>query len=81
MKVKLHFDKRTIQAFLLQNAEKLFAGVVVLGTLLILYFSYKGVERFDRTPDGLQQQAARANKRLRQRGRIRARGPKAMWRR
>ncbi len=60
MKMKLKFDKQSIQDFLLLNAEKIFCGAVVLATLLILYFSWKGVERFDRTPDNLHQTADRA---------------------
>jgi hypothetical protein len=55
MKVKLQFDKRRIQEFLLFNAEKIGAGVVVFGALLILYFSLKWYwdERFTRTTDML----------------------------
>ena len=64
MKVKLQFDKRSIQEFLILNAEKILAGVVVLGTLMILYFSIRwyGNERFsfDRTPERLQNMAENA---------------------
>lgn len=64
MKVKLKFDKRSIQEFLILNVEKIFAGVVVFGTLLILYLSVRwyGNEKFsfDRTPALLQSTADNA---------------------
>jgi hypothetical protein len=56
-KLKLKLDKDTILEFLLQNAEKIVLGVVVLIFLVMTYFAIAKSGRFDKTPEQLQAEA------------------------
>ncbi len=56
-KVKLQFDKDAILEFLLQNAEKIVLGIVVLIFLSMAYFAISKSGRFDKTPEQLQAEA------------------------
>ena len=64
MKLKLQFDKQTVLEFLLLNGEKIVAGIVVFGALLILYSAWMRVKSFERTPEELQQAALRGQQEL-----------------
>ena len=56
MKVKLQLDAKSIQAFALQNVEKIGFGVVALLCLLMVYRALAGVNRYRKTPDQLVQE-------------------------
>lgn len=58
-RVKLKFDFKQVQAWLIRNVEKLVAGALAL---VALYYVYGAVTRetFDKTADELQQLVARA---------------------
>jgi hypothetical protein len=58
MKVKVKFDLKKIQEFLLQNVEKIVLGAVVFVFLMMLYSALAKAGRFGQTPDQLQTQAA-----------------------
>ena len=56
MKVKLQLDAKSIQAFALQNVEKIGFGVVALLCLFMVYRAVAGMKGYDRTPDQLIQE-------------------------
>jgi hypothetical protein len=64
MKVKLKFDPQSIKAFLLENVEKIVAGIVVLATLLIMYGAWKGAARFTQTPENLKAEAEKGKQQI-----------------
>jgi hypothetical protein len=64
MKLKLKIDKKTVQDFLLQNVEKIVLGVFVLIFLLMLYSSLTSAARFDKSPEQLQADSAKARREI-----------------
>ncbi len=64
MKVKVKFDKKTVQEFLLQNVEKIVLGIIVLGVLFMLYSAFTGAKSYQRTPEELQEQVRRSQQEL-----------------
>ena len=55
MKVKLQLDAKSIQAFAIENVEKIGFGVVALLCLLMVYYAVAGMKGYHRTPDELVQ--------------------------
>ena len=51
MKLKLKFDQKAIQEFLLQNVEKISLGIVVCLFLFMVYSAVRRVDRYSKTPD------------------------------
>ena len=57
-KIKLQLDKDVILEFLLQNAEKIVLGLVVLIFLSLVYSAIANCGRFDKEPKQLEDEAA-----------------------
>ena len=55
MKVKLQLDAKSIQAFAIQNVEKIGFGVVALLCLLMVYNAWAGAKGYPKTPEELVQ--------------------------
>lgn len=59
MKLKLNLDKKTILDFLIQNAEKIVFGLIVIVMLLMLYAAFTGAKRYERSPKQLEEAVRR----------------------
>ena len=66
MKVKMKLDAKTAKELLLQHAEKIGFGIVVLIVLFMVYSALTGAETYQKTPEQLSQAADQAERTIEQ---------------
>ena len=62
MKLKLQFDQKAIQEFLLENVEKIGFGIVTCIVVAMVYSAVRRVDRYQKTPDQLVQAVKQGQK-------------------